>query len=195
MAAEITNYNQRPVAVTVATPLSEDALAFISEAIAYNTRRAYAAQLKLWFTHCEQLGRAPFPADPAAVANWIAERATSGERSGKRARDGSSARRSRRCAWRWPPSRRHTMRSRWRSTPVTPTCGGCSKASGGRGRRPRSKRPRSALTCWSRSSRLWAAIRSRRAMRPCWRSATSSPAVVPSYPGSTSARSATVTAT
>ena len=83
MAADIENYNSSIPAA--ATQLSDDALAFISEAIAYNTRRAYAAQLKLWFTYCEQLGRVPFPADPVAVANWIAERANSGERSGKRA--------------------------------------------------------------------------------------------------------------
>ena len=77
-----------PLPVAAATPLTDDALGFISEAIAYNTRRAYAAQLRLWFAHCEQTGRAPFPAAPAAVANWIATRATHGERSGKRARDG-----------------------------------------------------------------------------------------------------------
>ena len=78
------NDTQLPVAAT--TPLSDDALGFISEAIAYNTRRAYAAQLKLWFVQCEQLGRAPFPADPAAVANWIAERATNGDRRRDRMR-------------------------------------------------------------------------------------------------------------
>ena len=85
MAAEIENYNSSLPAA--ATQLSDDALAFIGEAIAYNTRRAYAAQLKIWFAYCEQLGRALFPADPVAVANWIAERANSGERSGKRATD------------------------------------------------------------------------------------------------------------
>jgi integrase len=51
-----------------------------------HTRRAYAGQWRLWAAFCATTGATPLPAAPAVVANWIAARANSGLRSGRRAR-------------------------------------------------------------------------------------------------------------
>ena len=70
--------------------LSETARDFAKASLAKNTRRAYAAQWRLWEDHCKTIGQAPIPANATAVANWISQRATSGRSSGKRGRDGAT---------------------------------------------------------------------------------------------------------
>ena len=62
-----------------AAELSSDARAYAAASQADHTRRAYAAQLKLWPAHAEAAARPAFPADPADVANWLAARAQAGQ--------------------------------------------------------------------------------------------------------------------
>ena len=69
--------------------LSEGARAFAAASLAENTRRAYAAQWRLWTVHCQTIGLASLPADTTAVANWIAQRATGGAVGGKRRKAGA----------------------------------------------------------------------------------------------------------
>lgn len=59
--------------------LSPVASTYAKASAAPNTRRAYAAKLKLWQAHTTAAGLVPFPADPAAVANWLATRAEAGQ--------------------------------------------------------------------------------------------------------------------
>ncbi len=59
--------------------LSDQARSYATASKAVNTRRAYAAQLKRWAAYRELHGRPPFPADAAAVANWLSERAAAGQ--------------------------------------------------------------------------------------------------------------------
>jgi site-specific recombinase XerD len=59
--------------------LSDRAREYIKHSARPNTRRAYAAQLKQWLAWCEARGSQPFPADPASVANYLAERAGAGQ--------------------------------------------------------------------------------------------------------------------
>ncbi len=68
--------------------LSDDAQAAIKNALSTNTRRAYAAQLKLWEEHCHGIGAEPYPASPVAVTNWIAGRITRGSPGRRRANAG-----------------------------------------------------------------------------------------------------------
>ncbi len=70
--------------------LSEAARDFAKASLAKNTRRAYAAQWKLWEEHCEATAQISIPANATAVANWISLRATSGQSAGKRGRDGAA---------------------------------------------------------------------------------------------------------
>ncbi|MBX9863579.1 MAG: tyrosine-type recombinase/integrase [Hyphomicrobium sp.] len=76
--------------VSLLSGLSESAHAFARASLADNTRRAYAAQWRLWSEHCAVLGLAPLPALPANVANWIASRANIGTRGGKRRKTGGA---------------------------------------------------------------------------------------------------------
>jgi integrase len=64
--------------------LSDGARAFAAASLSRNTKRAYAAQWRLWTTHCEAEGLQPLPASPTAVANWLALRATTSAPGGKR---------------------------------------------------------------------------------------------------------------
>lgn len=64
--------------VAAPQPLSERARSYVGQSARPNTRRAYAAQLKLWFAWCEGKGLEVFPADPVTVANYLAERADAG---------------------------------------------------------------------------------------------------------------------
>jgi integrase len=59
--------------------LSDDARTYARASKATNTLRAYAAQLKLWEAFCTGAEIQSYPADPTAVANWIAGRARSGQ--------------------------------------------------------------------------------------------------------------------
>lgn len=68
--------------------LSADAQAAIKNALSKHTRRAYAAQLKLWEAHCQELGVEPYPASPGAVTNWIAGRVARGAPGRRRANAG-----------------------------------------------------------------------------------------------------------
>lgn len=69
--------------------LSESARAFAAASLAENTRRAYAAQWRLWTAHCSANDLSALPADATAVANWIAQRAMEGEVGGKRRKAGA----------------------------------------------------------------------------------------------------------
>lgn len=57
--------------------LSEAAAAYASAALAPATRRAYRAQLRAFESWCRSRGVAPLPANPALVANHLAELAAS----------------------------------------------------------------------------------------------------------------------
>lgn len=59
--------------------LTDAAKAYASAALSPNTRRAYAAQLRLWQDHAAQQSLPVMPADPTAVANWLAARAGAGQ--------------------------------------------------------------------------------------------------------------------
>jgi hypothetical protein len=61
--------------------LGDQARAFARAAFAANSRRAYAAQWRLWLAHCEASGLPSLPAAPEVVADWIASRAVSGMRA------------------------------------------------------------------------------------------------------------------
>ena len=76
--------------VAARVALSDEARAFARASLAANTRRAYGAQWRLWLTHCDANGLNALPAEPAAVANWLANRAVAGESGGKRRRDGAT---------------------------------------------------------------------------------------------------------
>jgi len=72
----------KPEQGRVAQPakLTDSAKRFAKASKADNTRRNYAAQIKLWVAYCEAHGLdANPPADPAHVANWLAERADAGQ--------------------------------------------------------------------------------------------------------------------
>ena len=60
------------------TKLSARARDYIRQSLRPNTRRAYAAQLKLWLAWCAQQGISPFPAAPEVVASYLAERGAAG---------------------------------------------------------------------------------------------------------------------
>ena len=64
---------------TAVVALSDDTRKLIAQSARPNTRRAYAAQLKQWLAWSEASGMTSFPADPNAVANYLAERATKGQ--------------------------------------------------------------------------------------------------------------------
>lgn len=74
--------------VALRASLSESARAFAAASLSENTRRAYAAQWRLWTAHCQANGLSALPADATAVANWIAQRATEGDAGGKRRKAG-----------------------------------------------------------------------------------------------------------
>ena len=78
-----------PAAPSHQVVLSDTARGFAKASLAKNSRRAYAAQWRLWEDHCKTIGQAPIPANATAVANWISQRATSGRSGGKRGRDGA----------------------------------------------------------------------------------------------------------
>ncbi len=59
--------------------LSNEAMAFARAAFSINTQRAYAAQWRLWASHCQEKHATALPAAPEAVANWIAARASAGQ--------------------------------------------------------------------------------------------------------------------
>jgi site-specific recombinase XerD len=59
--------------------LTDRAREYIKHSARPNTRRAYAAQLKQWLAWSEARGSQPFPAQPAGVANYLAERAAAGQ--------------------------------------------------------------------------------------------------------------------
>ena len=66
--------------------LDDRAKAYARQAMAPATAKAYAAKWQAWIEHCGGMGFQPLPADPVAVANWLAQRADSGPISGRRAR-------------------------------------------------------------------------------------------------------------
>ena len=59
--------------------LSSDAHTYATASQALHTRRAYAAQLKLWVAYADAAARPAFPADPIEVANWLSARASAGQ--------------------------------------------------------------------------------------------------------------------
>jgi len=61
--------------------LGDQARAFARAAFAANSRRAYAAQWRLWLAHYEASGLPSLLAAPEVVADWIASRAVSGMRA------------------------------------------------------------------------------------------------------------------
>ncbi|WP_156827343.1 tyrosine-type recombinase/integrase [Hyphomicrobium zavarzinii] len=87
MNSIVVTYNNGQVAPHAG--LSESARAFAAASLAENTRRAYAAQWRLWTAHCQANGLTALPADTTAVANWIAQRATEGDVGGKRRKAGA----------------------------------------------------------------------------------------------------------
>lgn len=80
-----------PVEPGAPAPLSPAARAFARDALSPNTRRAYAAQWRLWLGYAEAHGIAPLPAAPEAVANYIAARAAGDSLPGSRRRSGRAA--------------------------------------------------------------------------------------------------------
>ena len=62
-----------------ATELSPEACDYAKASAAVSTRRNYAAQLTLWATFCAEGGLTPFPADPIAAGDWLAQRAAAGQ--------------------------------------------------------------------------------------------------------------------
>lgn len=58
---------------------TETAREFVGASVRPNTKRAYAAQMRVWEAHCEAEGLAMWPAEPVAVANWLAARAARGQ--------------------------------------------------------------------------------------------------------------------
>lgn len=65
--------------VVPSTELTDLSRSYARASRADNTRRAYAAQMKLWSTHAAAHEVPAFPADPGAVANWLAARAAAGQ--------------------------------------------------------------------------------------------------------------------
>jgi site-specific recombinase XerD len=65
--------------VAVAKLLSDDARLLVARSISGNTARAYKAQIQLWQAWCSRSGASPMPADPSAVASWLAERFNAGQ--------------------------------------------------------------------------------------------------------------------
>lgn len=59
--------------------LSPSANRYLRESIKPNTQRSYRSQLRLWSAWCAEQRLVPFPAEPAAVANWLAARADGGK--------------------------------------------------------------------------------------------------------------------
>jgi hypothetical protein len=57
--------NRSPAALA----LGDQARAFAKAAFAANTRRAFAAQWRLWLAHCEASGQPSLPVAPEAVAD------------------------------------------------------------------------------------------------------------------------------
>lgn len=76
MTKEIAPTSQ--AAVAAPQSLSERARCYVGQSARPNTRRAYSAQLKLWFAWCEEKRLEVFPADPVTVANFLADRADAG---------------------------------------------------------------------------------------------------------------------
>lgn len=66
--------------------LSDEARALAKKSLSANTRRAYFHQWGLWETWATERGIVTAPADPAGVANWLAERQATGRTGNKRAR-------------------------------------------------------------------------------------------------------------
>lgn len=58
--------------------LTDQARFYIAASARPNTKRAYAAQLRLWIQWAAANGTNPFPADPVQVANYLAHRAQRG---------------------------------------------------------------------------------------------------------------------
>jgi site-specific recombinase XerC len=52
--------------------------AYVAQAQSPNTHRAYRAQIRHWMIWCQKNGITPLPANPAHVAAWLADRASSG---------------------------------------------------------------------------------------------------------------------
>ena len=59
--------------------LGDTARAYAVQSKADNTRRAYAAQIKLWQSYCDSRAVPSFPAVPEIVCDCLAERAGSGQ--------------------------------------------------------------------------------------------------------------------
>ncbi|MDO9384478.1 MAG: tyrosine-type recombinase/integrase [Hyphomicrobiaceae bacterium] len=66
--------------------LSAVAELYAKAALAPNTLRTYRGQWRAWETFALKHGHAALPAAPEAIANWLAERASSGNAGGRRAR-------------------------------------------------------------------------------------------------------------
>lgn len=63
---------------------TEEARAFQSEALARSTKRNYGIYIEAWHAYCAGEGIAPYPVRAVALANWLASRAESGPRAGRR---------------------------------------------------------------------------------------------------------------
>ncbi len=77
MSRDVIQSSQTNAAPPVA--LSEQARQYLSQSLRPNTRRAYAAQLRLWLAWCDEAGLDLFPSDPNAVANFLISRADAGQ--------------------------------------------------------------------------------------------------------------------
>lgn len=72
-----------------AAELADDTRDYLDQSLARSTRRNYAIHIRAWERHCAEDGVAPYPADAARLANWLASRARHGRRSGRRHGTGS----------------------------------------------------------------------------------------------------------
>jgi site-specific recombinase XerD len=76
----VRTFDQTPVVA-----LTDDAKQYAKQAMAEGTRRSYKAKWRSWESYCAKNGLLALPADPNAVANWLAHLAKDGKAGGRRA--------------------------------------------------------------------------------------------------------------
>jgi site-specific recombinase XerD len=74
----ITPFSESRAVIAVSPELAERAVGYAQAADAPNTRRAYASQWRLFDQWCRARGLSPLPAEPAALALFVTERADTG---------------------------------------------------------------------------------------------------------------------
>lgn len=77
--AKIVEVPDNAVSATVEPQLSDSARLYAKASRALNTRRAYAAQIKIWTDYATDNMLSVWPANPVDIANWLAVRADAGQ--------------------------------------------------------------------------------------------------------------------